>query len=90
MTTDYNKTDGLSSTIGSYLTTYYAKSPINMRRANTCDPALKLFNEEIISHIQKHKQNIWKEQLITTTPRHIANCFTTHCQTRNTHEKQIH
>ena len=35
----------------------------NMRRANTCDPALKLLNEEITSAIQKHKQNIWKEHL---------------------------
>ena len=32
-------------------------------RANTCDPALKLLNEEITSDIQKHKQNIWKEHL---------------------------
>ena len=35
----------------------------NIRRANTCDPALKLLNEEITPDIQKHKQNIWKEQL---------------------------
>ena len=35
----------------------------NIRRANTCDPALKLLNEEITSGIQKHKQNIWKEHL---------------------------
>ena len=35
----------------------------NIRRANTCDPALKLLNEEITSDIQKHKQNIWKEHL---------------------------
>ena len=35
----------------------------NIRRANTCDPALKLLNEEIISDMQKHKQNIWKEHL---------------------------
>ena len=31
----------------------------NMKRTNTCDPALKLLNEEITSDIQKHKQNIW-------------------------------
>ena len=31
----------------------------NIRRANTCDPALKLLNEEITSDIQK--QNIWKD-----------------------------
>ena len=36
---------------------------INIRKANTCDPALKLLNEEITSDIQKHKQNIWKEYL---------------------------
>ena len=86
----------------------------NISRANTCDPALKLLNEEITSDIQKHKQNIWKEHLDalldhrhnthilwktihglsnrappptlntsitfsnkpTTTPIHIANCFT--------------
>ena len=35
----------------------------NIRRANTCDPALKLLNEEITSDIQKHKQHIWKEHL---------------------------
>ena len=35
----------------------------NIRRANTCDPALNLLNEEITSDIQKHKQNIWKEHL---------------------------
>ena len=35
----------------------------NIRRANTCHPALKLLNEEITSDIQKHKQNIWKEHL---------------------------
>ena len=35
----------------------------NIRRANTCDPALKLLNEEITSDIQEHKQNIWKEHL---------------------------
>ena len=35
----------------------------NIRRANTCDPALKLLNEEVTSDIQKHKQNIWKEHL---------------------------
>ena len=30
----------------------------NTRRANTCDPALKLINEEITSDIQKHKQDL--------------------------------
>ena len=28
----------------------------NIRRANTCDPVVKLLNEEITSDIQKHKQ----------------------------------
>ena len=35
----------------------------NIRRANTCDPALKLLNEAITSDIQKHKQNIWNDHL---------------------------
>ena len=35
----------------------------NLRRTNTCDPALTLSNEEITSDIQKHKQNLWKEHL---------------------------
>ena len=35
----------------------------NIQRANTCDPALKLLNEEITSDIQKHIQNLWKEYL---------------------------
>ena len=34
----------------------------NIRRANTCDPALKLLNEEITSDIQ-NTTNIWKEHL---------------------------
>ena len=35
----------------------------NIRRANTCDPALKLLNKEITTDIQQHKQTIWKEHL---------------------------
>ena len=35
----------------------------NIRRANTCDPALKLLNDEITSDIQKQKHNICKEHL---------------------------
>ena len=35
----------------------------NIRRANTCDLALKHLNEEITSDIQTHKQNLWKEHL---------------------------
>ena len=67
----------------------------NIRRANTCDPALKLLNG-----IQKHKQNLWKEHLntsitlynkIATTSKHIANCFTKQfTNKRNTQYKQIH
>ena len=30
----------------------------NIRRANTCDPALKFLNEEITSDIKKQKTNI--------------------------------
>ena len=33
----------------------------NMRRPNTCDPSLKLLNEEITSDILKYKLNLWKE-----------------------------
>ena len=35
----------------------------NIRRADTCDPALKLLSEEITFDIQKHKHNLWKEHL---------------------------
>ena len=42
----------------------------NIRRANTCDPALKLLNEEMTSDIQKHKQNIWKEHIGITDTTH--------------------
>ena len=41
-----------------------------IRRANTCDPVLKLLNEEITSAIQKHKQNLWKEHLAHWDHRH--------------------
>ena len=34
-----------------------------IKRANTCDSALKILNEEITTDIQKHKQNLWKEHL---------------------------
>ena len=37
----------------------------NIRRANTCDPALKLLNTSITFNNK-----------IATTPKHIANCFT--------------
>ena len=41
----------------------------NIRRANTCDPVLKLLNEEITSDIQKHKQTYGRsiETLTETT-----------------------
>ena len=32
-----------------------------MGRANICDPALTLLNDEITSDILKHKQNLWKD-----------------------------
>ena len=46
----------------------------NIRRANTCNPALKLLNEEITSDIQKHKQNLWNEYLDA----HLDHRHTTH------------
>ena len=38
----------------------------NRRRANTCEPAFNLLNEELTSDIQKHKQNLWKNTEIYT------------------------
>ena len=35
----------------------------NIRSTNTCDPVIKLLNEEITSDIQNHKENIWKEHV---------------------------
>ena len=35
----------------------------NIKRANSCDPALKPLNHEIISDIALHKQNLWKQYL---------------------------
>ena len=59
----------------------------NIRRANTCDPALKLLNEEITSDIQKHKQNIWKEHLDAHWDyRHTWSIQ----QSTTTHTKHIH
>ena len=43
----------------------------NIRSAKTCDPVLKLLNEEITSDIQKHKQTIWKEHLDAHWAQHI-------------------
>ena len=65
----------------------------NIRRANTCDPALKLLNEEITSDIQKHKQNIWKEHLDAHWD-HRHNTLEDHTwsiqQSTTTHTKHIH
>ena len=53
----------------------------NIRRANTCDPALKLLNAEITSDMQKHKQNIWKEHLDT----HLDHRHNTHILWKTIH-----
>ena len=53
----------------------------NIRRANTCDPFLKLLNEEITSDIQKHKQNLWKEHLDA----HCDHRHNTHIIWKNIH-----
>ena len=62
----------------------------NIRRANTRDPALKLLNEEITSHIQKHKRNIWQEHLDA----HWDHMHNTHTLWKtiqqNTHTNHIH
>ena len=55
----------------------------NIKRANTCDPALKLLDEEITFYIQKHKQNLWKEYTHATR---VQN--TTHYSDGTTHSKQ--
>ena len=67
----------------------------NIRRADTCDPALKLLNEEITSDIQKHKQNIWKEHLDAHWDhRHTTHSLEDHTwsiqQSTTTHTKHIH
>ena len=66
----------------------------NIRRANTCDPALKLLNEEITSDIQKHKQNIWKEHLDAHWDHRHNTLFEDHTwsiqQSITTHTKHIH
>ena len=53
----------------------------NMGRENTCDPPLKLLNEEISSDIHTHKQNLWKEHLDA----HCDHRYNTHI-----HWKTIH
>ena len=52
-----------------------------IRRANTCDPVLKLLDEEITSDIQKHNQNIWKDHLHT----HWAHRHITHILWKTIH-----
>ena len=53
----------------------------NIRRTNTCDPAVKLLNEKITSDIQKHKQNIWYDHL---------DAHWDHWHNTHTHWKTIH
>ena len=67
----------------------------NIRRANTCGPALKLLNEEITSDMQNTKQNIWKEDLdahwITgTTHTFFADHAWCIQQSTSTHTKHFH
>ena len=63
----------------------------NIRRTNTCDPALKLSNEEITSDIQKHKQNIWKEHLHAHWDhRHNTHILWKIQQRTSAHTKHIH
>ena len=66
----------------------------NIRRANTCDPALKLLNEEITSDIQKHKQNIWKEHLDAHWDHRHSHSLEDHTwsiqHSTTTHTKHIH
>ena len=52
----------------------------NIRRANTCDPTLKLLNEEITSDIQKH---IWKEPLDA----HWDHRYNTHTRWKTIHNR---
>ena len=77
MTTDYNKTDGHSPTTRklrppSKMHKNYRLLPEDIickitqrNNINTCDPTLKLLNEEITSNIQNHNQNTWMEHLDT-------------------------
>ena len=53
----------------------------NIRRANSCSPALKLLNEETTSDIQKRKQNLWKKHLDA----HWDHRHNTHILWKNTH-----
>ena len=100
----------------------------NIRRASTCDPALKLLNEEITSDIQDtykpYGKNTWMHtgitgtprthilwktmhdlsnrappptpntsitfsNILSTTPKHIANCFAKQFTNTVKHTRQI-
>ena len=65
----------------------------NIRRANICDQALKLLNEEVTSDIQKHKQTLWKEHLyrcILGTQAQHAHYLEDSTQSTSTHTKHFH
>ena len=64
----------------------------NIRRANTCDPALKLLNEEITFDIQKHEHYIWKGHLNAHWDhRHNTDVlWKTHQQSTSIHTKECH
>ena len=68
----------------------------HIRRANTCDPALKLLNNEITSDIQKHKQILWKGHLVAqwdhwhNTDIFLEDHTRSIQQSASTHTKHIH
>ena len=62
----------------------------NIIKANTCDPVLKLLNEEITSDIQKHKQNIWKEHLDAHWDKTQTNIWKEHLDAHWDHRHNTH
>ena len=64
----------------------------NIRRANTCDPALKLLNEEITSDIQKHMEGALRRSLGPQAQHtHSLEHYTWSIQqSTTTHTKHIH
>ena len=64
----------------------------NIRRANTCDPALKLLNEEINSAIQKHMEGALRRSLGSQAQHaHPLEDYTWSIQqSTTTHTKHIH
>ena len=68
----------------------------NIRRANTCDPALKLLNEEITSDIQKHKKKHMEGALRRSLGSHAQHTHSLEDhtwsiqQSTTTHTKHIH